>query len=301
MPVGCRRVEISPCSARPFATAAEREIARGRRDRQEGVIAVDRRLGAPRRLERPTPGCRRNPRVATTPGCDPLRARCRGRSSTLPPPHSPGSSSSAACRSLAAGREPAAVDALLDALVAAQPPDRRPDPAGDTAPTGSSVSPVAWRSPRRPGRPAGGARRDERPERPRRRRRRRRSGRRPRGAATPGPDGRRDLVHGHRPGGRRAGAAGRATSASRTAARGRASSPPTTCGPVVLDAGGHPRRLAPAVLATWNPAPAAWDDFSWGITPDLAERTRMRTGDFEAERDRRAAALAGHAHGRSVG
>jgi len=71
--------------------------------------------------------------------------------------------------------------------------------------------------------------------------------------------------------------------------------------PVVLDAGGHPRRLAPAILATWDPAAAAWDHFSWGITPDLAERTRMRAGDLERERERRAAMLAGHAHDRPVG
>jgi hypothetical protein len=69
--------------------------------------------------------------------------------------------------------------------------------------------------------------------------------------------------------------------------------------PVVLDAGGHPRRLAPAILATWDPAAVAWDDFSWGITPDLAERTRMRAGDLERERERRAALIAAHAHGGS--
>lgn len=71
--------------------------------------------------------------------------------------------------------------------------------------------------------------------------------------------------------------------------------------PVVRDAGGHTRRLAPAVLATWDPATAAWEDFAWGIVPDLAERIRMRPGDLEAERERRAAALAGHAHGGPVG
>jgi len=71
--------------------------------------------------------------------------------------------------------------------------------------------------------------------------------------------------------------------------------------PVVLDAGGHPRRLPPAVLATWDPAADAWDDYAWGIAPDLAERARMRTGDLEAERDRRAAALTDHASGERVG
>jgi hypothetical protein len=71
--------------------------------------------------------------------------------------------------------------------------------------------------------------------------------------------------------------------------------------PVVLDAGGHPRRLPPAVLATWDPAEDAWDDYAWGITADLAERARMRLGDLEAERDRRAAALTDHASGERVG
>ncbi len=71
--------------------------------------------------------------------------------------------------------------------------------------------------------------------------------------------------------------------------------------PVVLDVGGHPRRLPPAVLATWDPAVDAWDDYTWGIATDLAERARMRLGDLEAERDRRAAALTDHASGEPVG
>ena len=71
--------------------------------------------------------------------------------------------------------------------------------------------------------------------------------------------------------------------------------------PVVLDAGGHPRRLPPAVLATWDPATDAWDDYAWGLTADLAERARMRIGDLEAECDRRAAALTDHAGGGPVG
>ena len=71
--------------------------------------------------------------------------------------------------------------------------------------------------------------------------------------------------------------------------------------PVVLDAGGHPRRLPPAVLATWDPATDAWDDYAWGLTADLAQRARMRGGDLEAERDRRAAALTEHAGGGPVG
>ena len=61
--------------------------------------------------------------------------------------------------------------------------------------------------------------------------------------------------------------------------------------PLVRDAGGHERRQRPAVLATWEPGGDRWEDFAWGIGPDLAERCRMRAGDFEVERGRRAALL----------
>jgi hypothetical protein len=71
--------------------------------------------------------------------------------------------------------------------------------------------------------------------------------------------------------------------------------------PVVLDAGGHPRRLAPAVLSTWDPASDTWDDYAWGIATDLAERARMRAGDLQTELERRAAALTDHAGGGPVG
>lgn len=59
--------------------------------------------------------------------------------------------------------------------------------------------------------------------------------------------------------------------------------------PLVRDAGGHERRQRPAILATWEPGGDRWEDFAWGIGPDLAERCRMRAGDFEVERARRAA------------
>jgi hypothetical protein len=61
--------------------------------------------------------------------------------------------------------------------------------------------------------------------------------------------------------------------------------------PLVRDAGGHERRMRPAVLAAWEPSGDRWEDFSWGIGPDLADRCRMRAGDFEAERARRAVVL----------
>jgi hypothetical protein len=61
--------------------------------------------------------------------------------------------------------------------------------------------------------------------------------------------------------------------------------------PLMLDAAGHPRRERPAILATWDARDDRWDDFAWGIAPDLAERIRMRSGDFEVERRRRTVLL----------
>ncbi len=65
--------------------------------------------------------------------------------------------------------------------------------------------------------------------------------------------------------------------------------------PVVRDAAGHVQRLGPAVLATWDPATDAFEDFAWGIVPELAERIGMKAGDFERERTRRADYLSGFA------
>jgi hypothetical protein len=57
--------------------------------------------------------------------------------------------------------------------------------------------------------------------------------------------------------------------------------------PPLRDAGGHVRPQGPAVLATWDPAQAAWEHFAWGVTPELAEATGRRAGDFEIEHGRR--------------
>ncbi len=198
---------------------------------------------------------------------------------------------------LVAGREPAVVDALLDGLVAALPPERRPDPAGGAG--GDRLVRVAGRlevtTP--PGilRAALAAT----------------SGRSGLAVAVAADDlagvlavlRRQGLTDdeisfmgvvlvvgapgGGDPDGGEQGGAPRARLVAAHYLR-----------PVVRDAGGHLRRLAPAVLATWDPAGAAWEDFAWGIMPDLAERSRMRAGDLEAERERRAAMLAGHAHDR---
>jgi hypothetical protein len=53
--------------------------------------------------------------------------------------------------------------------------------------------------------------------------------------------------------------------------------------PVARDAAGHVQRLGPAVLATWDPGRSEYDHFAWGIYPELAARTGRRAGDLERE------------------
>jgi len=71
--------------------------------------------------------------------------------------------------------------------------------------------------------------------------------------------------------------------------------------PLVRDAGGHRRRLGPALLAAWDGGAGDWEDFSWGIVPELAERCRLHAGDFDAERARRSALLGNLAARGAVG
>ena len=61
--------------------------------------------------------------------------------------------------------------------------------------------------------------------------------------------------------------------------------------PVARDVHGHVQRQGPAVLATWDPAADAFEQFGWGVTPELALRVGMRAGDFEIEQDSRRAFL----------
>lgn len=53
--------------------------------------------------------------------------------------------------------------------------------------------------------------------------------------------------------------------------------------PVARDVHGHVQRLGPAVLATWDPAGDTFEQFGWGVTPELAMRVGRRAGDFELE------------------
>jgi hypothetical protein len=62
--------------------------------------------------------------------------------------------------------------------------------------------------------------------------------------------------------------------------------------PVARDLHGHVQRLGPAVLATWDPASDAFEQFGWGVTPELALRVGRRAGDFELEWDARRRLLA---------
>ncbi len=61
--------------------------------------------------------------------------------------------------------------------------------------------------------------------------------------------------------------------------------------PVARDAGGHVQRLGPAVLATWDANRGEYDHFEWGIYPELAARTGRRAGDLEAAHRGRAEEL----------
>ena len=63
--------------------------------------------------------------------------------------------------------------------------------------------------------------------------------------------------------------------------------------PTARDEHGHVQRLGPAVLATWDPARDAFEQFGWGVTPELALRVDRRAGDFELEVDRRREYLQG--------
>jgi hypothetical protein len=62
--------------------------------------------------------------------------------------------------------------------------------------------------------------------------------------------------------------------------------------PVERDGAGHLQRRPPAVLADWNERSGRFDDFSWGVTDELAARTRISRADLEDELERRRSQLA---------
>lgn len=68
--------------------------------------------------------------------------------------------------------------------------------------------------------------------------------------------------------------------------------------PMARDAGGHVQRLGPAVMAAWDAGRAEYDHFAWGIYPELAARTGRHAGDLEREHlDRMARLEPGAARG----
>jgi hypothetical protein len=63
--------------------------------------------------------------------------------------------------------------------------------------------------------------------------------------------------------------------------------------PTARDEHGHVQRLGPGVLTTWDAARDVFEQFGWGITPELAVRVGQKPGDLEAEIDRRRDHLTG--------
>lgn len=63
--------------------------------------------------------------------------------------------------------------------------------------------------------------------------------------------------------------------------------------PLARDAHGHPQRLDPAVLASWDPRLGRYEHFAWGVLPEIAARIGRRAGDMEADLHHRRDDLAG--------
>jgi hypothetical protein len=63
--------------------------------------------------------------------------------------------------------------------------------------------------------------------------------------------------------------------------------------PLARDAHGHPQRLDPAVLATWDERLGRYEHFAWGVLPEIAARLDRRAGDLEADLHHRRDDLAG--------
>ncbi len=53
--------------------------------------------------------------------------------------------------------------------------------------------------------------------------------------------------------------------------------------PLHRDEHGHPQLLGPAVLSNWDATRQVFEDFAWGVMPEIAARLSRRTGDLEAD------------------
>lgn len=51
--------------------------------------------------------------------------------------------------------------------------------------------------------------------------------------------------------------------------------------PTERDGQGHIQRRPPAVLSAWDDATAAFEDYAWAVTPELADRVDRSQADFE--------------------
>lgn len=67
--------------------------------------------------------------------------------------------------------------------------------------------------------------------------------------------------------------------------------------PLARDAHGHPQRLDPAVLATWDDRLERYEHFAWGVLPEISARLGRRAGDLEGDLHHRRDDLAGLAKG----
>jgi hypothetical protein len=63
--------------------------------------------------------------------------------------------------------------------------------------------------------------------------------------------------------------------------------------PPLRDAAGHVQPQRPAVLAEWNAKERRWENFAWGVLPDLAAEMGGKAGDVEVQIADRAAFLQG--------
>ena len=63
--------------------------------------------------------------------------------------------------------------------------------------------------------------------------------------------------------------------------------------PLARDAQGHAQLLPPAVLATWDARLGRYEQFAWGVLPEIAARLGRRAGDLEADLHHRRDDLAG--------
>jgi hypothetical protein len=66
--------------------------------------------------------------------------------------------------------------------------------------------------------------------------------------------------------------------------------------PAERDGEGHVQRRPPAIISAWDPGSDAFEDYAWGVTPELADRVDRSQADFEDRRRDRASLL-----GRLVG